>query len=233
MTSQKLITMITLSTLLIFTGCGSESNKLQVQPLPQMNIPDPSYIQIMDLSTALAALPLEELTDEESADILFMREEEKLARDAYDFFYNLWGQQIFNNISNSEQTHMEALLLLINRYDLIDPVADDIPGYFPNTDLQSLYDLLTASGSNSLIDALMAGAEIEEVDLIDLYIRYDATDNQDVRLVYDNLMKGSRNHLRSFVSNLEKQGVTYLPLHLTQEEYDEIINSPMENGRGS
>lgn len=72
----------------------------------------------------------------------------------------------------------------------------------------------------------------EEVDLLDLYIRYDATDNHDVHLIYDSLMKGSRNHLRSFVSNLETQGIIYLPLHLTQEEYDAIINTPMENGQG-
>ena len=55
-------------------------------------------------------------------------------------------------------------------------------------------------------------------------------DNQDISLVYDNLMKGSRNHLRSFVRNLAQEGVVYQPRYLDQSTYDTIIKSPMENG---
>ena len=228
MTTQKFIasTFLPLLLLLALPGCNSDSSDPPVVLEPQIIDKGPT------LAEQLALLPIEDLTEEEIADILFMREEEKLARDSYDYFYEIWGQKIFDNISNAEQTHIDALILLIDRYALTDPIVEDIPGYFPNTDLQALYDIVAASGSLSLIDALMAGALIEEVDLLDLYIRYDATDNQDIHLIYDSLMKGSRNHLRSFVSNLETQGIIYIPLHLSQEEYDEIINSPMENGRG-
>ena len=184
-----------------------------------------------DLISQLDALPIEELTETEEADLLFMREEEKLARDAYTLFNTLWGSVIFDRISMAEQKHMDALLLLIDRYNLVDPIVDDVPGIFINPDLQALYDLLAASGSNSLVDALMAGAEIEEVDIADLQGSELATDNLDIQLIYDNLMKGSRNHLRSFVSNLELLGIVYEPRHLTVEEFELIINPPMERGQ--
>lgn len=43
-------------------------------------------------------------------------------------------------------------------------------------------------------------------------------------------MKGSRNHLRAFISQLSGQGVTYTPQYITQEEFDAIIDSPLETG---
>jgi hypothetical protein len=44
-------------------------------------------------------------------------------------------------------------------------------------------------------------------------------------------MKGSRNHLRSFGGQLEIFGVNYEAQYLTQEEVDEIIDSPKERGK--
>ena len=43
-----------------------------------------------------------------------MREEEKLARDVYLTLYDIWGTPAFNNIASSEQTHMDAVLMLID-----------------------------------------------------------------------------------------------------------------------
>jgi len=75
------------------------------------------------------------------------------------------------------------------------------------------------------------GAAIEEIDLLDLKTRITQTDKADIKQVYDNLMRGSRNHLRSFVAQLESQtGQVYKPQHLTQTEYDAIINSSIESG---
>ncbi len=55
------------------------------------------------------------------------------------------------------------------------------------------------------------GATIEEVDVIDINKALLAVDNQDIMLVYQNLLKGSRNHLRSFVSTLASQSVIPFP----------------------
>jgi len=87
-------------------------------------------------------------------------------------------------------------------------------------------------GSNSLRDALEVGAAIEEIDILDLQEHMAETDNDDITLVYENLMKGSRNHLRAFVSTLEKQGFEYASQYLSQEEYEDIISSPVERGEG-
>jgi len=218
--------------ILLLSGCNSDTASEQFGVNGKNSQANSSTDQQNKLATAIAALPLEDLMQEEQDAILFMREEEKLARDAYQLFYQLWGQNIFDNISAAEQMHMDAMLLMIERYELTDPISDDdTRGVFENSELQNLYDILATMGSYSLIDALKAGAEIEEVDLIDLEIRYQQSDNQDIHIVFDELMKGSRNHLRSFVSNLEKQGIDYQPLHLSQEAFDAIINSAMENGQ--
>jgi len=169
------------------------------------------------------------LTDSEKADLLYMREEEKLARDVYIKLYEKWNVPIFNNISNSEQTHTDSINFLIVRYGLNDPFVNEI-GKFTNEELQALYDSLMEKGNNSLEDALIVGATVEEVDIIDLKEAISNTDKADIKTVYENLMKGSRNHLRSFVSNMKSRGYSYTPQYLSQEEFDQIVNSPIERG---
>ncbi|MDG0979653.1 MAG: DUF2202 domain-containing protein, partial [Halieaceae bacterium] len=92
-------------------------------------------------------------------------------------------------------------------------------------------DALVAQGTNSLLEALYVGAEIEELDIADIEnLKLQVVDNDDIILVYDNLLKGSRNHLRSFHRQVESNGGSYTPSHITQEQYDEIVNSDMERG---
>jgi hypothetical protein len=80
------------------------------------------------------------------------------------------------------------------------------------------------------VDALRVGAAIEEIDLMDIQEASNRTDKQDIRLVYDNLMRGSRNHLRAYVQNLEIRGETYEPIVLSQQEFEEIVGTPVERG---
>jgi len=173
----------------------------------------------------------EELSAEEIEGILYMREEEKLARDVYLTLYEQWGLSIFQNIANSEQTHMDAIKTLIDRYGLDDPAAGNDVGEFTNPTLRSLYADLVATGSQSLADALRVGAAIEEIDILDLEKHVAQTDARDIQRVYESLTRGSRNHLRSFVATLEQQtGETYEPQYLDQEAYDDIVSAPLENG---
>ena len=160
-----------------------------------------------------------------------MREEEKLARDVYLALYDLWGLAIFQNIANSEQSHTDAVKVLLDTYGLEDPAAGNDPGEFDNEDLQALYDQLVLQGSQSLSDALKVGAAIEEIDILDIEAYLAQADNADIRRVYENLMKGSRNHLRSFVSTLSRQtGETYQPQYLSMEIFLSIVNGAMESG---
>ena len=162
-----------------------------------------------------------ELSDAEIAGIMEMREEEKLARDVYLFFYDMYGYITFNNISKSEQAHSNAMKYLIDGYGLEDPFLEN-PGEFTNPDFAELYSTLTQQGSESLVAALKAGAFIEEYDINDLQNLLEETQNADIIRVYSNLLRGSNFHLRAFTFALARQGETYTPTIITEDEYQEI-----------
>jgi hypothetical protein len=183
------------------------------------------------LEQSLAAIAVGTLTETESADLAYMREEEKLAHDVYIALYEKWGLSVFQNIAASEQTHTDAVKRLLDRYGLEDPAAGNSEGEFTSQTLQNLYDQLIEQGSLSIADALKVGAAIEEIDILDLEERIAQTDKADITRVYTNLLNGSQNHLRAFVSTLKTQtGETYAPQYLSQAAYDAIVGSSLENG---
>jgi len=179
--------------------------------------------------TGITTIPASDLSDEEAASLLYMREEEKLARDVYNALYEVWGQPTFQNIAASEQAHMDEVKLLLDRYGLSDPAL--VPGQFTDSSLQALYDQLVAQGSATLADALKVSAAIEEIDILDLQTRIAQTDNADIQWVYNNLMSGSYNHLNAFTSVLLQQtGEAYQPQYLSADVYQSIITGSMGNG---
>ncbi len=184
-----------------------------------------------DIQALINKYPVKSLDKSEIKGILQMREEEKLARDVYNYLYSKWNLRIFSNIARAEETHMNAVGLLIERYKLEDPIKNDIPGKFENSALQDIYNELIKEGSKSLIDALKVGATVEDLDIKDLEDLIKKTDNNDIKIVYQNLDKGSRNHLRAFYSQLKKNGATYKAQYITQDYLNRIISSPRETGK--
>jgi hypothetical protein len=182
------------------------------------------------LGLSLATLPIESLSAAEQASLAYMREEEKLAHDVYAKMDARWSAntRVFVNIANSESTHTEAIRQLLLRYSLSDPSATTAAGVFQNPTLQGLYSQLVAIGNASLVDALMVGAAVEEIDIMDLTTAMEVVNNQDIRLVYTNLLKGSRNHLRSFVGLLQNQGVTYVPQYMDSVAYATTVGTSIE-----
>lgn len=169
----------------------------------------------------LAAIPASDLNAEEAAALIYMYEEEKLARDVYNALYTTWNVPTFQNIASSEQMHMGSVKSLIDRYTLTAPAL--APGSFADASLQNLYTALVAQGSQSIGDALKVGAAIEEIDILDLQTRLAQTDNADIQMVYNNLAKGSNNHLKAFTSALLNQtGEIYQPRHMSAEMYTTI-----------
>jgi len=163
------------------------------------------------------------LTESEQADLLFMREEEKLARDVYSYLFERWGSKVFTNISRAEQQHMDSVKNILDAYGLADPALAE-PGRFANADLQSLYDQLIIQGETSLVDALKVGLLIEEVDINDLYNAINGTNNPAIINVYTNLLNGSYKHLNAFTEQLTAQGVDPVPQVLTLEQVDTILS---------
>jgi len=166
-----------------------------------------------------------ELTTNEFDNLEFLYEEEKLARDVYTFLNVEWNLATFSNIAGSEQSHINAVENLLDNYGTDGIIELLEPGQFHNVDLQILYDSLIEWGAQSATDALLVGASIEEIDILDIQEFMANATNTDVITVYKNLEKGSRNHLRAFTEQLAQLGVEYTPQYLTIEEFNEIIKS--------
>jgi len=150
-------------------------------------------------------IPLSELTDIQKEGLVFMIEEEKVARDVYRHLYNTWNVRVFSNIARAEQRHMDAIQALVDRYKLEAPLTLDDEGVFENDKLQALYDELIAKGERSLADALGVGVTIEEVDIADLEEILDVGVPEDFAMIYENLLKGSYHHLNAFNRQLARQ----------------------------
>ncbi len=170
------------------------------------------------------------LTPVEIEAIKYMAEEEKLALDVYSKLAEMYPNvPVFANIAKSETTHVKAVLNLAEKYGI--PINLGAPGQFNNTHIQELYNQLIKEGSKGLEEALKVGALIEETDIKDLQEWIAKVQHEDIKQVFECLMMGSRNHLRAFVSTLEKMfNTTYTPQVISQQEYEQIINSPMETG---
>jgi len=187
-------------------------------------------VSVQNLKEFILSVNAGSLTDVEKEDLMYMVEEEKLARDVYLTLYEKWKHRVFYNIAQSEQTHVDTVRLLIEKYNLSDPTKGKEIGEFTNPKFEKLYKELVDKGSKSLENALKVGAMIEELDIADLKDCLNHTDKLDIKTVYQNLMKGSRNHLRAFVSNLNNLGVSYEPVYLSKEEFEAIVSSGMERG---
>ena len=227
MMKKTLVMYTIIFTALTLSACGGSSDNLS--PVLAVSVDGSTDINSSSLTVNLYSIEPSDLSAAEENSLAFMREEEKLARDVYNALYSIYGTNIFSNIGASEQTHTDAVLSLIERYSLIDPMLVDTFGEFENIDLQFIYDNLVESGSVSLLDAFYVGATVEELDIYDLQNQLNTDiDNEDITFVYQNLLKGSRNHLHSFDKQIKKNGGIYNPIYITQELYDSIINSSME-----
>jgi rhodanese-related sulfurtransferase len=202
------------------------TNPVEAQPEYTIDASD-----MINGETLIAGITKSVLNDKEIKGLLQMREEEKLARDVYTTLGAKWGIKIFSNIAGSEQTHTDAIKVLLDRYAIADPSSDSTVGVFHSSTMQKLYNDLTTKGAQSVVDALTVGATVEDLDIRDLDILMKETNKQDILITYSNLQKGSRNHMRAFVKNLTMSGGAYIPQYISQEEFTGIINAPQERGK--
>ena len=154
---------------------------------------------------ALALLsggPLLALTPGDEDEILFIKQEEKLARDVYLALGEAWGTQVFLNIAQSEQRHMNAVDGLIATYGLADSSPEAL-GEFTIPALTDLYATLIEKGMRSETDALEVGVLIEETDIDDLEVMIAQIEDSYVDRVLGNLLRGSYNHLEAFGAVLD------------------------------
>lgn len=133
------------------------------------------------------------------AELMFMIEEEKLAGDVYEAFYELYGLKIFDRIAASEDRHFDALVAQAEALGIdTDTFVFAEAGTFEDPDLQELYELLIATGSASVTAALEVGAAIEQKDIDDIAAAIEEVDGTALAAVYGNLLDGSAAHLAAF-----------------------------------
>jgi len=186
----------------------------------------------------------------EETHLVFMREEEKLARDVYRFLAAEYPEVIaFQNIDDAEQQHTTKVKETLDIYGIPDPnpYTDDVDseGEFLGVDygayFEGKYEFLINWGQDSELDALRVGAFIEELDMLDIVtcpkaIRdlyglevddcgLEYTDNSNLQNVLGALLEGSENHLRSYVGNIEAIAgkCTYRAQVLSQIRVDTIL----------
>jgi len=86
------------------------------------------------------------ITEEEIQGLLYMREEEKLARDVYLKMLEKYNARVFDNISEAEQRHMDFVKEMLDKFSVTDPVTNNDPGVFSNSDLSAAYNRLIEQG---------------------------------------------------------------------------------------
>lgn len=142
-------------------------------------------------------------TEQTIADMKFMLEEEKVARDVYEYLDEMWDLRVFNNIKQSEQQHMDMIQTLLDDNNFEYKLSDK-RGVFYNDDLQKMYNNLIEKGRKSMHDAFLVGILVEETDIADLEKAIANTNDEYIRQVYSNLLRASNNHLRAFNRQLSR-----------------------------
>jgi len=185
----------------------------------------------------------------EKMHLMFMREEEKLARDVYQTLGAMYPDStIFGKIDDSEQKHTTAVKAMIEKYGYEDPNINDNVGVYTGEDFgwyfTEKYNQLVERASISELEALYVGAFIEELDMMDInqcpkvVVETDNgindvnecgkvyTGNADIQRLYSSLLDGSDSHLEGYVNNIETfigEG-NYEAQVLSQEQVDAILD---------
>ena len=166
------------------------------------------------------------LSQAEAQSLVKLREEELLAHDVYLAFSKLYSIPVFRNISKSEAAHTGAVKTLLDRYGVEDPALGHVTGEFSNPHFQELYNKLVERGSRSIGEALIVGLVIEDMDIADLEEALETEiEKEDIRLVYQNLLRGSTFHMKAFYAHVKGRGLAYTPSYISRERYQEITGA--------
>ena len=159
--------------------------------------------------------------------ISHMGNEERLAYDVYNLFYEKYNTKQFINIANNgEYLHITAVQALVQKYKLNDdvnftnvenplgymntPIENMNAGTYDIPEIQDLYNDLITEGDTNVTEALKVGCKIEVIDVDDLdtYIKLANSQNaSDIVTIFKFLRKGSYNHYWAFHEGLKKNGI--------------------------
>ncbi len=171
----------------------------------------------------------DELTANEIEFLFAVREEEKVARDVYSKFFEEYESKPFSIIGKAEENHIAAVERLFYFYSIEYPPVGD-PGVFEDLNRQTYYNQLIAKGT-TLLDAYKAAAYLEEKDIADYKEVLKDISNPNIKMVIEHLYRGSVNHFKAMLRQIDALGSSYENAFLSQEEYETIIKSNFLNGK--
>ena len=209
-------------------GCVSQPAQQTTQALVT---PSASSISVSDANATqqtFFAIQQASLNDTERQDILYLQESEKLERDLYAKFAQQYTSiPVFADLAQASEVYMKADDVILQRYAITDPEQAAL-GKFTNQKLQNLYTTWANDGSTSAIAALRAAAKSEDMHIADLMAAIGRTDNNDLNFIYRQQLAFSRNNLRTLVQWITAFGGAYTPTYITQDYYNTLVNSPVE-----
>lgn len=214
---------------LVLTGCVVETNEEYLPPLSETTEQGWTRIDTQALDEYMYQTPGGSLSLAAMDGLVFLRHGERLSRDLALAFMDIYGSHPFFGQAGAEQSHGDAVSMLMGRYALHDAVAEQTEGVYEDPYWQDEYDFFIALGELSYIDALLVSLEIQEASLADIRYWYEHGEEDFVVMeTYAALLKATRNHLRVLAQELASVGFEYDPVYLTPLQYENIIHTPLE-----
>lgn len=217
-----------------FTACDQTSDLESATDLPLQLLKVSSQSNSEGTTTFITEniCPVFEVTNPLTADeIEFLyaaREDEKLARDLYSVYAAQYPAYLaFKNIAAAESNHIAAIEKIFGYYEIEFPELTET-GVFADAGLQEKYDSLVPAATP--LEAFTIMAYIEEEGIYAYQAVIETTENANIKLFLENMVKASSNHLKAAVRQITLLEGTYTPSILDQAAYDEIINSSFGKG---
>ncbi|MDD2425522.1 MAG: DUF2202 domain-containing protein [Bacteroidales bacterium] len=170
-----------------------------------------------------------QLNSDEIEFLYAVREDEKVARDLYNAFFEKFKLKAFENISKAEENHIRAVQLLMDYYEIEYPEMGEY-GKFADPARQQLYDSLLIKGETAL-EAFKVMAQIEEHNIVSYLEVLEDVDNGNIKILIENLEKASENHFKATIRQITALGGKYTAQFMSQEQYSSIIAKGFEQGK--
>ena len=168
------------------------------------------------------------LSMEETESLKFTAEQEKLSVELYLYAFSAYNLPIFQEIANKKTRHLTEVRAVMEDLDVEDPTEGIGVGVFNNTEIQTLYNQMRSRIEEGQNNAFIAALTVEESIIHFSGISLSETSNNTLIELYEAIICGSKNHFRTFYSELTTSK-SYVSQYFTQEEFSDIVNSGQED----
>lgn len=172
-----------------------------------------------------------QLSEEDKNNLTNLLIEEKLSRDIYVAYNDMWDLNVFQYTTNSEKQNIQLITFLADRYAIQLPecLFFDEPGVFEKASISRLYNTMVREGETSMFSAMNLSAKMEEMDIRKFRKLMNETSNPEILQILEKLETNAQKHLTALIVALEHYGDTYEPQILSLDEFNAIIKVNTNN----